>query len=332
MLCLNFEEAASYIEFNFSGKVLFENPFNTSKLLLYLSSTYNFLKMSYFDHDFLLMDCSKTVELSIPSLEKHIRKVEEVCGYEIEVILVFDVITKYLRNKLIENRVSFVVPGKQIFLPTVGSIFTEKRMNRYSKQKDSIHKISPTTEALILEIICSNEFPKHRSELARKLDVSEMSISRAIKELNSNEITSYNNVEDIGDFTNKIIRNARQIFAGPIMKKIYVKRDSIQKDLWRELSVSGESALSEETMLIKPRAEVYGIMNRKWKVLSTDVEEVPHEDFGVCQVELWRHQLPKIRNRVHPIALYIMFMKEDDERIKKEMEILLERFLKDYKK
>ena len=329
---MNFEEAASYIEFNFSGKVLFENPFNTSKLLLYLSSTYNFLKMSYFDHDFLLMDCSKTVELSIPSLEKHIRKVEEVCGYEIEVILVFDVITKYLRNKLIENRVSFVVPGKQIFLPTVGRIFTEKRMNRYSKQKDSIHKISPTTEALILEIICSNEFPKHRSELARKLDVSEMSISRAIKELNSNEITSYNNVEDIGDFTNKIIRNARQIFAGPIMKKIYVKRDSIQKDLWRELSVSGESALSEETMLIKPRAEVYGIMNRKWKVLSTDVEEVPHEDFGVCQVELWRHQLPKIRNRVHPIALYIMFMKEDDERIKKEMEILLERFLKDYKK
>lgn len=328
MLSLNIEEAASYIEFNFSGKVLLENPFPTSKLPLYLSSTYNFRMISYFDHDFLLMDCSKTIELSIPSLEKHVRKVKEVCGYDIEVILVFDDVTKYLRNKLIEKGVSFVVPGKQIFLPTVGRIFTEKRMNRYSKQKDSIYKISPTTEALILEIICSNEFPKHRSELARKLDVSEMSISRAIKEMNSNEITSYNNVEDIGDFTKKIIRNAKQIFAGPIMKKIYVKRDSIQKDLWRELSVSGESALSEETMLMRPRVDVFGIMNRKWKVLSTDIEEVPHEDLGVCQVELWRYQLPKISNRVHPIALYIMFMKEEDERIEKEMEILVERFLK----
>lgn len=324
-----FKEVASYIEFNFGGNVYLEKTLIEEKLPLYLSKKYDFKKMIYYDKEFLLIDCSKNSELGIISLEKHLKKILNGDEKKVEAILIFDDMTKYMRNKLLEKGLSFIIPGKQIFLPNLGRIFSEKRLTRYSSKLNSIKKISPTTEALLIEMMCSNKFPDNRSELARKLDVSEMSISRAVKELGSTEILMYDDTTDIKDFTKKIIENAKQIFSDPLIKRIYVKRESINDELWNVLSLSGDSALSKETMLINPKFDVYGLSNKKWKKFKSEVEEVPFEDKDVCVVELWKYQLPIKNDSLHPLALYIMFMLDNDERIQKEIEILLERYFKE---
>ncbi len=59
------------------------------------------------------------------------------------------------------------------------------------------------------------------------------------------------------------------LFSDPILKKIYVKRESISDELWDVLFLSGDSALSKETMLINPKLDVYGIISKKWKKLKT---------------------------------------------------------------
>lgn len=321
-----FKEVASYIELNFGGTVYLEKTVIEEKLPVYLSNKYDFKRMIYFEKEFLLIDCSRDSELSIITLEKHLKKIVDINENKKEFILIFNDMTKYMRNKLLEKGLSFVIPGKQIFLPNLGRIFSEKRLTRYGTKLNSIKKISPTTEALLIEMMCSNKFPNNRSELARKLDVSEMSISRAIKEIDNNDDLLYDGMIDIDEFTKKIMENAKQIFSDPILKKIYVKRESISNELWDKLSISGESALSKETMLIKPKIDVYGITNKKWKEFKSEVEEVPFEDRGVCIVELWKYQLPIKNDSVHPLALYIIFMLDNDERIQKEIEILLEHY------
>lgn len=324
-----FRKVADYIELNFGGKVFLKKTLIEEKLPLYLSNKYDFKRMIYFEKEFLLIDCSRDSELGIISLEKHLKKILNVDEKKVDVILIFDDMSKYMRTKLLEKKLSFIIPGKQIFLPNLGRIFSEKRLTRYSSKINAVKKISPTTEALLIEIMCSNNFLNSRSELSRKLDVSEMSISRAIKELNNNEFLSYDDIIDIDEFTKKIMGNAKQIFSSPILKRIYVKRESISDELWDELSMSGESALSKETMLIKPIIDVYGITNKKWKEFKSEAEEVPFEDRGVCIVELWKYQLPIKNDSVHPLALYIMFMLDNDERIQKEIGILLEHYFEE---
>lgn len=324
-----FEKVADYIELNFGGRVDLEKALIEEKLPLYLSNKYDFKKMIYFEKEFLLIDCSRDSELSIMSLEKHLKKIVGVNQKKVEFILIFEDITKYMRNKLLEKGLSFVIPGKQIFLPDLGKIFSEKRLTRYSSEVNSIKKISPTTQALLIEILCSNKLFKSRNELARILDVSEMSISRAIKELESNDILFDDELMNIDEFSKKIMNNAKQIFSNPILKKIYVKSESISNELWNELFISGESALSKETMLIKPRVDVYGITNKKWKKFKGEIEEVPFEDKDVCIVELWKYKLPIKNGSVHPLALYIIFMLDNDERIQKEIEILLKHYFEE---
>jgi len=324
-----FRKVADYIELNFGGKVFLEKTLIEKKLPLYLSSKYDFERMIYFDKEFLLIDCSRESELGIISLEKHLKKILDVDDKQVDIILIFDDMTKYMRTKLLEKKLSFIIPGKQIFLPNLGRIFSEKRLTRYSSKISSIKKISPTTEALLIETICSNKYPNNRSELARKLDVSEMSISRAIKELESTEALIYDDTIDIKFFIKEIMENAKQIFSNPILKRIYVKRESINDELWNVLSISGESALSNETMIINPKYDVYGITNKKWKEFKSEVEEVPFEDRGVCIVELWKYQLPIKNDSVHPLALYTIFMLDNDERIQKEIEILLEHYFEE---
>ncbi len=60
--------------------------------------------------------------------------------------------------------------------------------------------------------------------------------------------------------------------------------------------------------------------------IKNEAEEVPFEDKDVCVIELWIYQLPIKNDSLHPLALYIMFMLDNDERIQKEIEILLERY------
>lgn len=326
VLVMIFKKIVSYIELNFGGNVYLEKTLIKEKLPLYLSNKYDFRRMIYFEKEFLLIDCSRDSELGIISLEKHLKKILDVNDEKVEAILIFDDMTKYMRNKLLEKELSFVILGKQIFLPNLGRIFSEKRLTRYSVKINSIKKISPTTEALLIEMVCSNKFSNNRSELARKLDVSEMSISRAVKELESSDALFYDDKTDIKEFIKKIMENAKQIFSDPILKRIYVKRESISDELWNVLSISGDSALSKETMLINPKFDVYGITNKKWKEFKREAEEVPFEDRGVCVVELWKYQLPIKKDSLHPLALYIMFMLDNDERIRKEIEILLERY------
>ena len=95
-----FIAAVDYIELNFGGDARLEKTIIKEKLPLYLSNKYEFRKMNYYDKEFLLIDCNIGPEISILSLEKHLKRILEVSNNKAEVILIYDNLSKYKRIKL----------------------------------------------------------------------------------------------------------------------------------------------------------------------------------------------------------------------------------------
>ena len=63
-----------------------------------------------------------------------------------EIVLCFDKLTSYQRKSLIENRVSFIVPGSQVYLPCLGILLQE----RTAAARKNIVRFTPASQFLLL--------------------------------------------------------------------------------------------------------------------------------------------------------------------------------------
>ena len=61
---------------------------------------------------------------TVNAIKKHFRRIGELC--ECPMVLEMPVLTSRRRKTLIEARIPFVIPGKQIYLPFLGTMLTEK--------------------------------------------------------------------------------------------------------------------------------------------------------------------------------------------------------------
>ena len=191
--------------------------------------------------------------------------------------------------------------------------------------------MTPSAQALFLELVISNDFKRSQDKLAKILGVTKMSVSRAFKELKefnliTESLNKGNVILEYSDSLKRIWKQASKYFVDPKSKILYVKRDTINDILWSKLVVSGEDALSEYSMLGEPKYKVYGITSKEWNILIEKPEILPSKDSGVCIIELWKHTLPKLNGYVHPLALVVSMASEMDERIKGELEDILENY------
>ena len=75
---------------------------------------------------------------NVASFEKEIKKIEKYA--KMPVVLWLDTISSYQRNALIKNRISFIVPNSQIFVPEFGMSLREfcmRSRNRREKRQNS---------------------------------------------------------------------------------------------------------------------------------------------------------------------------------------------------
>lgn len=311
-----------YLEKNFGGKATLERWNQVDDLPLFLRKTYIYNELHYYNRVFLLIDCSKKKDLGFNDLDKHINQIKRFASQEYEIILKFDRVTKYLRNKLISNKISFIVPGKQIFFPILGMIYSEKLVAKYKMDPSnlSINKMSPATQAVLIELVAENSGSFKQSDIAKKLWISRMSVSRAFRELQSLGILK--EIEHSGKKTIVFSKNlidtwklASNYFINPKLKSVYVRTESIDQKLWGKLKLSGESALAEYSNMSEPKNKIYGISSSKWNKLEQMPVIEESKDVGMSIIEIWKHEMPVLDDMIHPLALLVLLKFENDERI-----------------
>lgn len=326
-----FSSVKEYLEANFEGDANLNLWDEKKKLPLYLIKAYDYIKIEYYGKTFLAINCSDKEELGIDELKKHIKQIKKYTNLEHELVIIFNVTTRYMRSRLIREQISFIIPGKQIYFPTLGMVYSEKLISKYRLDRvyTSETKMRPATQALFLELVLNRKANINQSTLAKKLNISRMSISRAFKELKSMNLIKDTNEDGVVNikFSEHIIevwQKAQDYIVNPILKKVYVIMDSIDNELWDHLIISGESALSRFSMLGEPKYKTYGITNKEWNALDHKPQIVEVKDDRVCIIELWKHKLPVNDNIIHPLSLLVLLASESDERIINELEYLEE--------
>jgi len=144
----------------------------------YLRERYDFFETVLLGHPYVLMVDKGDVEQTPATVAKHLAQVQT--RTEAEVIFVGRAATSYNRKRLIQQKVPFIIPGNQLYLPTLG-IDLREHLRRAREKKACF---SPATQVVLLHILWLKEpVTVTPSGMAAQLGYAAMTMTRAFNEL-----------------------------------------------------------------------------------------------------------------------------------------------------
>jgi len=298
---------------------------NEKSLPPYLRQRYNLYHTSILNNDCLLL-LDKEMENPTPAvIRKHMNAVSE--RENTEAIYVCSSIDSYNRKRLIKQRVSFIVPGNQMFLPFMGIDLREHMKNiRISKET-----LSPSAQLLLLSLLLGKlKNGITPGEAAKLLGYSSMTMTRAFDELEESRIGTYSSKGKhrlliIEEDPKDIWKTALPLLGSPQKRTISI--NPIEAVLGYKKS--GESALSYYTMITEPKNPVYAVSENEFKVLKNDdkFKVVPYTERESVIIEIWKSPpgLLSETDVVDPLSLYLSMKDIEDERIESSLVELLDK-------
>lgn len=243
----------------------------------------------------------------------------------IPVVLVLDKLEAYKRSRLIEKKIAFIVPGKQLYIPFLLIEFKEYK-NKHNKKKE---RLTPAAQCLLFYYLLGNNIEGiNFKTLAEKLNYSTMTITRAaneLKELALAEITGgKEKYLQIIEGKKTTWKKALPYLSSPVEKIIYVEHT----DLAVKKFMAGINALAEYTSITGEYRKTFAIPVNSLIKLKNEpfygVIHEPEEDTGIIQVWKYDPGLLAANNVVDPLSLFLSLQNTGDERVDKELDLLLE--------
>ncbi len=320
-----------YIESNFGVKIIQQEFQDMHNLPLYLSKGYEYTIIQFLDKSFMLAHKTNFDNLNINSINIHVSKIKNALNLDYPIILVFDHLNTYLRKQLINERISFIIPGKMIFIFELGAVFHERQRSNYTIVKDSpLDKMAPSTQALFLYIITTDNFDFTMNDIAKNLDITKMSVSRGFNELHRLGIIEKNEYLDRGMYRfekskKEVWALAQKYMIDPVFKIFNVHQETVESR--RHLFiVSGESALSKFSMITPPSNRVYGITKKYFRKINLNDDELNIYDDNPAVIQVFKHTLPSNDGVLHPLSIALVLKDENDPRVRNEIEIMLDKY------
>ncbi|WP_393929510.1 hypothetical protein [Yoonia sp. R2-816] len=254
------------------------------------------------------------------------------------VVFVFEHMSAYVRARMIEKALPFVVLENQIYIPDLAMDLREYFRVRAPSSASSL---SPAAQVVVIRhLLKDNHDQWTPSSLAKKLRYSAMTIGRAFEELTANQLAK---VEAIGRSKRLVFPADRQetfalarpLMRTPVKSTHYFRARHMPKGFYgttlpQAFPYGGEMALSEQSMLNPPRTPHFAVGPKNWKTLQAGEfgVEVDHSDEGNYSVDVWRYD-PDIvtgEHKADPLSLYMQFQNHADERVVGAAVHLMENF------
>ena len=256
----------------------------------------------------------------VSTVKDHLKRIEK--NQEAHAILVLDRLTHRQRDYLLREHVPFVVDGKQIYRPFLGTYLTERGGSEKTAQ--NMGKMLPSAQLLLLLYIYHGCGEMTTAEAAKALSLTATSVSRASKQL-----------EDMGLITTeirgvqKVIRTERspeELFSAakssmicPLKRTIYVEKDQMRKTP----VLSGLSALSAYVPTDPPL--VTCVASDHISELERSSARVLIDPKDQVEVELWRYDPIKLAGNglVDRLSLALALEDNRDRRVKQAVQDML---------
>ena len=315
MFVMRYENIERYLKDTLGLTANIKSWAGKSTLPYFLHDAYEFASIELLGGHYVLMFARDQAE-SAAKVRKDRDTLEKASG-EVA-IYVTQVLSSYERKRLVGQRVPFIVPGNQLYLPDLGIDLREYfRQRREAPDKG----LSPATQAfLICALLNPWKADVHPAELADGLGYTSMTLSRAVKELENAGLAS---VVRVGrERWLRFEDNAQAVWT----KALPLLRDPVKQSVWampnpivqQQSRFAGESALAHATLLAEPAHPVYAISSELWKhAQELGMHAIPSPEPGACRWQIWRYDpsISPVAGTVDPLSLILSLRNERDERV-----------------
>jgi hypothetical protein len=244
-----------------------------------------------------------------------------------QVIYIQKHLSSFNRKRLVDQKVPFIIPGNQMYLPLIGVDFREHFRRLQSQPKT----LSPSSQVVILHALLKDkQLPLRLDDLARQYGYSIMTMSRAFSEIESlglSEVTVHGRKREM------ILKGAKK----EIWEKslVYLRNPVVQR-LYLDISVpipdgivAGLSALARYSTIAEPVNKVLAISSAEGKSLIQKYgrSELSEEGLHCHELEVWCYDPEPfaVAGVVDRLSLFLSLQDEKDERV----EAALEQMMKD---
>jgi len=240
-----------------------------------------------------------------------------------QIIFGFKNIPSINRHRMIQKKLSFIVPNKYLYLTP---LFIDQR-ERLDK-KNKISKIlSPSAQAIILYHLQKMPLGNlNFKSIAHRMNYGQMSITKAAEELSGFGICQIEGTKEkrlVFPKNNKTLWDAAIDYMGnPVGKTIYV--DSLPENI--RFIKSNVTALSYYTDMAEGNIDFYACSS---KVFSKHLKAGLFKDANGLEgrycMELWKYDPDLLQNDnlADPLSLFLLFRESNDERIQLVLNQLL---------
>lgn len=290
-------------------------------LPLILTTKWDFYEANLFNKNILLVDIKNFQELSTDSIAKYFEITRSIKN-KIPVA-VLKTIDNYKRKRLIERKIPFLIPGKQMYLPDL-LIDLKDTLSIARKSSDIM---DPATQFLFLVHILKGTIEGVSfKNLANQLGYGKMTISRVadyLKENNLCKITGSKEKQFIFEKNKKDLWNrSLPLLVSPVKRSVGVT-GSIQT---KDLKASNINALSHYTEIADENKNYYAINLKDFESLTkkNNIQEIEILESETI-FEIWKYNpnILAIGNFVDPLSLYLIFREDEDERIQQSLIALI---------
>ncbi|MBT0664907.1 hypothetical protein KI809_11405 [Geobacter pelophilus] len=304
-------------------------------LPFFLRDLYAFYQVFLLDTTCLLMAARDEVEQTPATIRKQMLQVQ--AKWDGEVIYLRSSVSAYNRKRLIEQKVPFVVPGNQMYLPTLGIDLRE-----HFKQIRTVApgKFSPATQAVVLHVLLhgpghnytSSRLAKLYPNMGKNKWYSTMTFTRAFDELVSlglGEVVTEGRerVLRFSEDKRALWERSKEFMRSPVTRRTFIRPITSR---WPGVA-AGLSALAHFTMLAPPSNQVYALCMNDWKSMKllNAIEELPGPEPQSYEIEIWNYSplLFQEDDVVDRFSLYLSLQDNTDERIQSSLEKMMEEVL-----
>jgi len=294
------------------------------RLPLFLRSGYTFYETEILGLPCLLMTERGEEGSAAATIRKHMDQVR--LKWDGEIIYVRGQVAAYQRKRLIEQKVPFIVPGNQMYLPVLGIDLRE----HFRRLQQTPPTFSPATQVVVLNaLLCDEDRVFTPAELAKRLGYTRMTMTRAFNELAAMDLAD---VSTRGRQRYLTFRGTRQDLwqeALPLLRSPVRQRQHVRLKARKPIGpVAGLSALAHYSMLAAPSISTVATSLDRWKELQqrNDFAETTADDPESQEVEVWSYD-PKLLSQgqvVDRLSLFLSLRGSEDERVEAAMDEMME--------
>ena len=279
----------------------------------YLAKPYQLTRFRFIDVDFCMLSVSEP-DFNLTTYEKHLATLKGLLS--MPAAFYFPSLTTYQKSALIRRGIPFVAGENQVYLPFLGIALSRLAASPVRPKE----QLSAIAQYLLLFILYERATDVLiQSELASKLALPAMGVSRAVQELRGQglletQASGKTNRLSLPSERVALLKKALPLMASPIQKTIRVQ------DAPDSSVIAGDEALGIRTDLSATYSRVRAVYRLKYKVPPT-AAVLFEEDETMPSLQLWTYQPETLTKDgiADPISLYLCYRQDPDERVQKAL-------------